>query len=52
MKFNEIKKLVGNVSTKKIKEIIKKISPLEFKKEINKNGTIIDIIKKKLGRRS
>ena len=48
MKFNEIKKLVGDISTKKLKKIIKKISPKEFSKEIKKNGSIINIIKRKL----
>ena len=48
MKFSEIKKLVGDVSTKKLKKIIKKISPGEFGKEMKKNGTIVNIIKRKL----
>ena len=49
MKFNEIKKLVGDVSSKKLKELIKKINPAEFKKEMNKkDGSIINIIKRKI----
>ena len=49
MKFKEIKDIIGEkVSTKKLKEIISKISPAEFKKEIGRNGSIINIIKRKI----
>jgi len=49
MKFNEIKKLVGNITTKKLKEILKKISPAEFRKEMKKkDGSIVNIIKNKI----
>ena len=49
MKFEEIKGSVGELPTKKLKELMRKISPAEFKKEMNKkNGSIINIIKRKL----
>lgn len=50
MKLKEIQKMIGDkVSTKKLKSIISKITPAEFQKEMKKNnGTIINIIKKKL----
>jgi len=49
MKFEKIKKLVGATSTKKLKNLMKKISPAEFRKEMKKkNGSIVNIIKKKV----
>jgi hypothetical protein len=51
MKFNEIKKLVGNITTKKLKELMKKITPEEFQKEMKKEdgtGSIVNIIKRKI----
>jgi len=49
MKFKEIKEIIGEkVSTKKLKDIISNISPAEFKKEMNKKGSIINIIKRKI----
>ena len=49
MRFEDIKKIIGEkVSTKKLKEIISKITPAEFKREIGKKGSILDIIKRKI----
>ena len=50
MKLKDIKKLLGNkISIKKIKEITSKITPAEFKKEMNKkDGSIIKLIKTKI----
>ena len=52
MKLKEIQKLIGDkVSAKKLKSIISKITPAEFKKEMKKNsgyGSIVNIIKRKL----
>jgi hypothetical protein len=50
MKFSDIKKMVGNkISTKKLKSIISKISPADFKSEMGKkNGSILALIKSKI----
>lgn len=49
MKFKEIKEIIGKeISTKKLKEIISKISPADFKREMKKKGSIINIIKRKI----
>lgn len=49
MKFEKIKELVGEPSTKKLKKLMKKISPAEFKKEMDKkDGSIVNIIKRKI----
>ncbi len=50
MKLSKIKELIGgSTSTKKLKTIISKISPGDFKKEMNKkDGSIINLIRKKL----
>ena len=49
MKFNEIKKLINKkITTKELKKIILKITPAEFKKEMSKKGSIINILNKKI----
>jgi hypothetical protein len=49
MKFKEIKEIIGKeISTKKLKEIISKISSADFKREMKKKGSIINIIKRKI----
>jgi len=49
MKFSEVKKMIGKkVSSKRLKEIINKITPSEFQKEIRGKGSILDIIKRKI----
>ena len=50
MKFKDIKKMIGDkVSTKKLKEIIAKITPADFKAEMKKkNGSIVNLIKKSI----